>query len=83
MVYILYFATILDFSVGFGAGVSIIENDESGIVMELEMNWDANPSIILDVKTRLGVSLPIQVIYFMLLVVLCYEYRRGGTEAFT
>uniref|UniRef100_A0A0E0DJ34 C2 domain-containing protein n=1 Tax=Oryza meridionalis TaxID=40149 RepID=A0A0E0DJ34_9ORYZ len=42
-------------------GVSIIENDESGIVMELEMNWDANPSIILDVKTRLGVSLPIQV----------------------
>uniref|UniRef100_A0A0E0KVX6 Uncharacterized protein n=1 Tax=Oryza punctata TaxID=4537 RepID=A0A0E0KVX6_ORYPU len=42
-------------------GVSIIENDESGIIMELEMNWDANPSIILDVKTRLGVSLPIQV----------------------
>ncbi|RLM74308.1 synaptotagmin-5-like [Panicum miliaceum] len=43
-------------------GVSIIENtQESGIVMELEMNWDANPSIILDVKTRLGVALPIQV----------------------
>ncbi|KAG8066460.1 hypothetical protein GUJ93_ZPchr0004g39451 [Zizania palustris] len=29
--------------------------------MELEMNWDANPSIILDIKTRLGVSLPVQV----------------------
>jgi len=43
-------------------GISIIENtQESGIVMELEMNWDANASIILDVKTRLGVALPIQV----------------------
>lgn len=43
-------------------GISIIENTkESGIVMELEMNWDANPSIILAVKTRLGVALPIQV----------------------
>lgn len=48
-----------------GAGISIIENTkESGIVMELEMNWDANPSIILAVKTRLGVALPIQVRYF-------------------
>ncbi|KAG2569251.1 hypothetical protein PVAP13_7NG377300 [Panicum virgatum] len=43
-------------------GISIIENtQESGIVMELEMNWDANASIILDVKTLLGVALPIQV----------------------
>lgn len=42
-------------------GISIIESNEEGIVMELEMNWDANPSIILDVKTRLGVALPIQV----------------------
>ncbi|KAK3143558.1 hypothetical protein QOZ80_4AG0301800 [Eleusine coracana subsp. coracana] len=42
-------------------GISIVENNESGIVMELEMNWDANASIILDVKTRLGVALPIQV----------------------
>lgn len=42
--------------------------------MELEMNWDANPSIILDVKTRLGVALPIQVIYFMSLsLVMLYE----------
>lgn len=38
------------------------------------MNWDANPSIILDVKTRLGVALPIQVIYFMSLsLVMLYE----------
>jgi hypothetical protein len=27
------------------------------------MNWDANPNIILDVKTRLGVALPIQVTF--------------------
>lgn len=29
--------------------------------MELEMNWDANSSIILDIKTHIGVALPIQV----------------------
>ncbi|XP_042426641.1 synaptotagmin-5-like isoform X2 [Zingiber officinale] len=42
-------------------GVSIIEGDMSGITMELEMQWDGNPSIVLDVRTRVGVSLPIQV----------------------
>uniref|UniRef100_A0A2P2K0D7 Synaptotagmin-5 n=2 Tax=Rhizophora mucronata TaxID=61149 RepID=A0A2P2K0D7_RHIMU len=42
-------------------GVSIIEDGGSGITMDLEMNWDGNPSIILDIKTRLGVSLPVQV----------------------
>ncbi|KAJ4845054.1 Synaptotagmin-5 [Turnera subulata] len=42
-------------------GVAIIEDGSSGITMELEMNWDGNPSIILDIKTRLGVSLPVQV----------------------
>ncbi|KAI3970241.1 hypothetical protein MKX01_023888 [Papaver californicum] len=42
-------------------GVSIIEDGEEGITMELEMNWDGNPSIVLDIKTKLGVSLPIQV----------------------
>jgi hypothetical protein len=31
------------------------------------MNWDANPSIILAVKTRLGVALPIQVTYLMVM----------------
>jgi hypothetical protein len=25
------------------------------------MNWDGNPSIILGIKTRFGVSLPVQV----------------------
>lgn len=30
--------------------------------MELEMEWDGNPNIVLDIKTTFGVSLPIQVI---------------------
>lgn len=42
-------------------GVTIIEDDSSGITMELELQWDGNPSIILDIRTRLGVALPIQV----------------------
>ncbi|OVA05870.1 C2 calcium-dependent membrane targeting [Macleaya cordata] len=42
-------------------GVSIIEDGEDGITMELELQWDGNPSIVLDIKTRFGVSLPIQV----------------------
>uniref|UniRef100_A0A5B6ZAP4 Synaptotagmin-5-like n=1 Tax=Davidia involucrata TaxID=16924 RepID=A0A5B6ZAP4_DAVIN len=42
-------------------GVSIIEDGGDGITMELEMQWDGNPSIILDIKTRLGVALPVQV----------------------
>ncbi|KAH7574369.1 hypothetical protein JRO89_XS03G0287500 [Xanthoceras sorbifolium] len=44
-------------------GVSVIEDGESGVTMELEMQWDANSSIILAVKTRFGVSLPVQVIH--------------------
>ncbi|WOK95080.1 synaptotagmin-5-like [Canna indica] len=42
-------------------GVSIIEEDKSGITMELELQWDGNPNIILDIKTLVGVALPIQV----------------------
>ncbi|XP_076905669.1 synaptotagmin-5-like [Bidens hawaiensis] len=42
-------------------GVSVIEDESDGITLELELNWDGNPSIILDVKTRLGVGLPVQV----------------------
>lgn len=30
--------------------------------MELEVEWDGNPNIVLDIKTTFGVSLPIQVI---------------------
>ncbi|XP_008788811.2 synaptotagmin-5-like isoform X1 [Phoenix dactylifera] len=42
-------------------GVSIIEDDSSGITMELELQWDGNPNIVLDIQTKLGVALPIQV----------------------
>ncbi|XP_030955785.1 synaptotagmin-4 isoform X1 [Quercus lobata] len=44
-------------------GVSIIESesDAQGVTMELEMQWDGNPHIALDIKTKLGVALPIQV----------------------
>jgi len=41
--------------------VSIIEDGGDGVTMELEMQWDGNPSIILDIKTLLGVALPVQV----------------------
>uniref|UniRef100_A0A5B6ZBU4 Putative synaptotagmin-5-like n=1 Tax=Davidia involucrata TaxID=16924 RepID=A0A5B6ZBU4_DAVIN len=42
-------------------GVSIIEGDAGGVTMELEMQWDGNPNIVLDIKTKVGVGLPIQV----------------------
>ena len=36
--------------------------------MELDMNWDGNPNIVLGIKTLVGVSLPVQVqdMYLML-----------------
>ncbi|XP_052209625.1 synaptotagmin-4-like isoform X1 [Diospyros lotus] len=42
-------------------GVSILEGNAKGITMELEVQWDGNPDIILDVRTRVGIGLPIQV----------------------
>ncbi|VVB14032.1 unnamed protein product [Arabis nemorensis] len=44
-------------------GVSILESESgpNGITMELEMQWDGNPKIVLDIKTLLGVALPIEV----------------------
>ncbi|XAR70997.1 hypothetical protein NMG60_11028066 [Bertholletia excelsa] len=42
-------------------GVSMLDADANEITMELEMQWDGNPNIVLDVKTRVGVGLPIQV----------------------
>ncbi|GER42603.1 calcium-dependent lipid-binding family protein [Striga asiatica] len=41
-------------------GVSIIEGESDEIIMELDLQWDGNPKIVLDIKTRLGVTLPIQ-----------------------
>lgn len=42
-------------------GISIIEDGSDGITMELEMQWDGNPNIVLAIKTYLGVALPVQV----------------------
>ncbi|KAK7351373.1 hypothetical protein VNO77_10774 [Canavalia gladiata] len=44
-------------------GVSIIEEDSGrdGVTMELDMQWDGNPNIVLDIKTRVGLVLPVQV----------------------
>lgn len=43
-------------------GVSILEGEAGEVSMELEMQWDGNPNIVLDIKTRVGVGLPVQVI---------------------
>ncbi|XP_024962614.1 synaptotagmin-4-like isoform X1 [Cynara cardunculus var. scolymus] len=42
-------------------GVSVNEGDPGEITMELEMQWDGNPNVVLDILTRVGVALPIQV----------------------
>ncbi|CAN0901147.1 SYT5 [Linum grandiflorum] len=44
-------------------GISEVEYDGSGVTMELEVNWNGNPSIVLDVKmtTLAGVTLAVQV----------------------
>ncbi|PRQ46286.1 putative C2 domain, synaptotagmin-like mitochondrial-lipid-binding domain-containing protein [Rosa chinensis] len=42
-------------------GVSVIEGGGDSVTLELEMQWDGNPSIILAINTLLGVSLPVQV----------------------
>lgn len=42
-------------------GVSIIDGGSDEVIMELELQWDGNPKIVLDIKTRVGIALPIQV----------------------
>ncbi|KAL0407624.1 UNVERIFIED_CONTAM: Synaptotagmin-4 [Sesamum radiatum] len=42
-------------------GVSILEGAPDEIIMELELQWDGNPKFILDIKTRVGVALPVQI----------------------
>ncbi|CAJ1973697.1 unnamed protein product [Sphenostylis stenocarpa] len=44
-------------------GVTIVEEHSGldGVTMDLEMQWDGNPNIVLDIKTRVGVGLPVQV----------------------
>ncbi|GKU87302.1 hypothetical protein SLEP1_g1725 [Rubroshorea leprosula] len=44
-------------------GVSIIDDGSGaeGITMELELQWEGRPKIVLDINTRIGVSLPVEV----------------------
>uniref|UniRef100_A0A2C9W634 Uncharacterized protein n=2 Tax=Manihot esculenta TaxID=3983 RepID=A0A2C9W634_MANES len=44
-------------------GISILEEggEPGSVTMEMEMQWDGNPNIVLDINTRVGVALPIQV----------------------
>ncbi|KAL3646048.1 Synaptotagmin-5 [Castilleja foliolosa] len=42
-------------------GVTIIEGEPDEIIMEFDLQWDGNPKIVLDIKTKVGVTLPIQV----------------------
>ncbi|KAG1327895.1 Synaptotagmin-5 [Cocos nucifera] len=56
-------------------GVSMIEDDESAITMELELQWDGNPNIVLDIQTKLGVALPIQVKDISFTGVLCLIFK--------
>ncbi|XP_047951551.1 synaptotagmin-5-like [Salvia hispanica] len=42
-------------------GVSIVDGEPDEVIMELELQWDGNPKIVLDIKTRVGISLPIEV----------------------
>jgi hypothetical protein len=46
-------------------GISIIEEGSgpNGVTMEFDMQWDGNPNIVLDIKTKVGVVLPVQVIH--------------------
>ncbi|KAL5985684.1 hypothetical protein ACLOJK_027670 [Asimina triloba] len=53
--------TMLMNSMFYALGVSLVEDGSEGITLEMEMQWDGNPSIVLDIGTRVGVAVPIQV----------------------
>ncbi|GMG98985.1 hypothetical protein Nepgr_000825 [Nepenthes gracilis] len=42
-------------------GVCVIAGEPGEIIMEVEVQWDGNPNIVLDIKTLVGMALPIQV----------------------
>ncbi|KAK3438136.1 hypothetical protein EUGRSUZ_C02757 [Eucalyptus grandis] len=44
-------------------GIWIVDAESKGgqVTMELEMQWDGNPRIELDIRTRVGVGLPVEV----------------------
>ncbi|OIV97731.1 hypothetical protein TanjilG_12488 [Lupinus angustifolius] len=73
-------------------GISIVEEDSgsNGVTMELEMQWDGNPNIVLDIKTRVGVVLPVQVknigftgVFRLILKPLVDEFPGFGAVCFS
>ncbi|KAJ7286716.1 hypothetical protein O6H91_Y320000 [Diphasiastrum complanatum] len=42
-------------------GVQMIDTTDEEIVMEVELQWDGNPKIVLAIRTAMGVTLPIKV----------------------
>ncbi|GAB2275440.1 Synaptotagmin-4 [Dionaea muscipula] len=42
-------------------GICILDSKPGQIIMELEMQWDGDPDIVLDIKPLVGMVLPIQV----------------------
>ncbi|KAL1532661.1 synaptotagmin-5-like [Salvia divinorum] len=63
-------------------GVAIMESEANEIVMELDMQWDGNPDIVLAIKTRVGVALPIQVKNIGFTAV-CFSLREKRNLDFT
>ncbi|KAK7311886.1 hypothetical protein RJT34_10339 [Clitoria ternatea] len=73
-------------------GVSIVEEDSGpkGVTMELEMKWDGDPNIVLAIKTRVGVVLPVQVkdigftgVFRLILQPLVNEFPAFGAICFS
>ncbi|XP_004291438.1 PREDICTED: synaptotagmin-4-like [Fragaria vesca subsp. vesca] len=44
-------------------GISLVESEcgPGGITIEFEIQWDGDPDIVLDINTRVGLALPVQV----------------------
>lgn len=56
----------------YATGVSILEGEskDGRVTMELEMQWDGNPKIKLDIKTRVGLGIPVQVTFGLPLTII-------------
>ncbi|PRQ26708.1 putative C2 domain, synaptotagmin-like mitochondrial-lipid-binding domain-containing protein [Rosa chinensis] len=44
-------------------GISLVESEcgAGGVTMEFEIQWDGDPDIVIDINTRVGLALPVQV----------------------
>ena len=51
-------------------GISLVESEcgPGGITIEFEIQWDGDPDIVLDINTRVGLALPVQVMFDLMLV---------------